>query len=76
MAQRALALELLSPDRGTISSYHLALAKLHLLRGEHDSAEASLKEALTDNFQVCIFPFPFYRLPLRRTPNALLSPAI
>uniref|UniRef100_A0A9J7X8B3 Cilia and flagella associated protein 70 n=1 Tax=Cyprinus carpio carpio TaxID=630221 RepID=A0A9J7X8B3_CYPCA len=51
MAQRALALELLSPDRGTISSYHLALAKLHLLRGEHDSAEASLKEALTDNFQ-------------------------
>ncbi|KAL1278809.1 hypothetical protein QQF64_025482 [Cirrhinus molitorella] len=51
MAQRALALELLSPDRGTISSYHLALAKLHLLRGEHDSAEASLKEALIDNFQ-------------------------
>uniref|UniRef100_A0A672NL15 Uncharacterized protein n=1 Tax=Sinocyclocheilus grahami TaxID=75366 RepID=A0A672NL15_SINGR len=51
MAQRALALELLSPDRGTISSYHLALAKLHLLRGEHNSAEASLKEALTDNFQ-------------------------
>ncbi|XP_026095970.1 cilia- and flagella-associated protein 70 [Carassius auratus] len=51
MAQRALALELLSPDRGTISSYHLALAKLHLLRGEHDSAEASLKEALTDHFQ-------------------------
>uniref|UniRef100_A0A671T7N7 Cilia and flagella associated protein 70 n=1 Tax=Sinocyclocheilus anshuiensis TaxID=1608454 RepID=A0A671T7N7_9TELE len=51
MAQRALALELLSPDRGTISSYHLALAKLHLLRGEHDSTEASLKEALTDNFQ-------------------------
>ncbi|RXN24181.1 cilia- and flagella-associated 70 [Labeo rohita] len=51
MAQRALALELLSPDRGTVSTYHLALAKLHLLRGEHDSAEASLKEALTDNFQ-------------------------
>ncbi|KAI2666862.1 Cilia- and flagella-associated protein 70 [Labeo rohita] len=42
---------LLSPDRGTVSTYHLALAKLHLLRGEHDSAEASLKEALTDNFQ-------------------------
>ncbi|KAL0196673.1 hypothetical protein M9458_005213, partial [Cirrhinus mrigala] len=58
MAQRALALELLSPDRGTVSSYHLALAKLHLLRGEHDSAESSLKEALTDNFQACIFPPP------------------
>ncbi|XP_048057772.1 cilia- and flagella-associated protein 70 [Megalobrama amblycephala] len=51
MAQRTLALELLSPDRGTISSYHLALAQLQLLRGEHDSAEASLKEALADNFQ-------------------------
>ncbi|XP_043090031.1 cilia- and flagella-associated protein 70 [Puntigrus tetrazona] len=51
MAQRALALELLSPDRGTVSSYHLALAKLHLLRGDHDSAEASLKEALADDFQ-------------------------
>lgn len=71
MAQRALALELLSPDRGTISSYHLALAKLHLLRGEHDSAEASLKEALTDHFQVCIFPCPFYRFDLRRTSNSL-----
>ncbi|XP_056117732.1 cilia- and flagella-associated protein 70 [Rhinichthys klamathensis goyatoka] len=51
MSQRTLALELLSPDRGTVSSYHLALARLHLLRGEHDSAEASLKEALIDNFQ-------------------------
>uniref|UniRef100_A0A8C1T1N5 Uncharacterized protein n=1 Tax=Cyprinus carpio TaxID=7962 RepID=A0A8C1T1N5_CYPCA len=35
-----------SPDRGTISSYHLALAKLYLLRGEQDSAEATLKDAM------------------------------
>lgn len=51
MAQRTLALELLSPNRGTISSYHLALAQLQLLRGEHDGAEASLQNALTNNFQ-------------------------
>lgn len=51
MAQRALAQELLSPDRGTNSSYHLALAQLQLLRGEHNSAEESLREALKDNFQ-------------------------
>ncbi|KTG06296.1 hypothetical protein cypCar_00020010, partial [Cyprinus carpio] len=42
-----------SPDRGTISSYHLALAKLYLLRGEQDSAEATLKDAMAHNFQVC-----------------------
>lgn len=52
MAQRALAQELLSPDRGSNGSYHLALAQLQLLRGEHNSAEESLREALTDNFQV------------------------
>ncbi|XDV12377.1 hypothetical protein PO909_001071 [Leuciscus waleckii] len=53
MSQRTLALELLSPDRGdsSISSYHLALARFHLLRGEHDSAEATLEEALIHNIQ-------------------------
>ncbi|XP_051569231.1 cilia- and flagella-associated protein 70 [Myxocyprinus asiaticus] len=51
MAQRALALELLSPDRGTNSLFHLALAQLQLLRGEHDSAEDSLREALSDDIQ-------------------------
>ncbi|XP_051987300.1 cilia- and flagella-associated protein 70 isoform X2 [Xyrauchen texanus] len=51
MAQRALALELLSPDRGSNSLFHLALAQLQLLRGEHESAEDSLREALSDNIQ-------------------------
>ncbi|XP_056609963.1 cilia- and flagella-associated protein 70 isoform X2 [Triplophysa dalaica] len=51
MAQRALAQQLLSPDRGSNSSYHLALAQLQLLRGEHNSAEESLREALTHNLQ-------------------------
>ncbi|KAI7803804.1 putative tetratricopeptide repeat protein 18 [Triplophysa rosa] len=51
MAHRALAQELLSPDRGSNSSYHLALAQLQLLRGEHNSAEESLREALTHNLQ-------------------------
>lgn len=50
-----------SPDRGTISSYHLALAKLYLLRGEQDSAEATLKDAMAHNFQVCIIPFTLHR---------------
>ncbi|KAA0706143.1 Cilia- and flagella-associated protein 70 [Triplophysa tibetana] len=51
MAQRALAQQLLSPDRGSNSSYHLALAQLQLLRGEHNSAEESLREALTHNLK-------------------------
>lgn len=51
MAQRALAQELLSPDRG-LGSYHLALAQLQLLRGDHSSAEESLREALMDNYEV------------------------
>ncbi|XP_073669900.1 cilia- and flagella-associated protein 70 isoform X2 [Paramisgurnus dabryanus] len=50
MAQRALAQELLSPDRG-LGSYHLALAQLQLLRGDHSSAEESLREALMDNYE-------------------------
>ncbi|XP_062841100.1 cilia- and flagella-associated protein 70, partial [Trichomycterus rosablanca] len=51
MAQRALAQELLCPDGGPSSLYHLALAHLHMLRGEYSSAEASLQEALNNNFQ-------------------------
>ncbi|XP_067278948.1 cilia- and flagella-associated protein 70 [Pseudorasbora parva] len=51
MAQRTLALELVSPNRGPISSYHIALAQLQLQRGEHERTEASLKEALTSNIQ-------------------------
>ncbi|XP_055754659.1 cilia- and flagella-associated protein 70 isoform X1 [Salvelinus fontinalis] len=51
MAQRALAQELLCPEGGLSSSYHLALARLQLLRAEYGSAESSLKEALNDSFQ-------------------------
>ncbi|XP_036445879.1 cilia- and flagella-associated protein 70 [Colossoma macropomum] len=51
MAQRALAQELLCPDEGPSSSYHLALAKVQLLQGQYSSAEASLQEALNDSFQ-------------------------
>ncbi|XP_041719747.2 cilia- and flagella-associated protein 70 isoform X2 [Coregonus clupeaformis] len=51
MAQRALAQELLCPEGGLSSSYHLALARLQLLRAEYSSAESSLKEALNDSFQ-------------------------
>uniref|UniRef100_A0A673WKE9 Cilia and flagella associated protein 70 n=1 Tax=Salmo trutta TaxID=8032 RepID=A0A673WKE9_SALTR len=51
MAQRALAQELLCPEGGLSSSYHLALARLQLLRAEYGSAESSLKEALHDSFQ-------------------------
>uniref|UniRef100_A0AAZ3P9I3 Cilia and flagella associated protein 70 n=1 Tax=Oncorhynchus tshawytscha TaxID=74940 RepID=A0AAZ3P9I3_ONCTS len=51
MAQRALAQELLCPGGGLSSSYHLALARLQLLRAEYGSAESSLKEALNDSFQ-------------------------
>ncbi|XP_045575823.1 cilia- and flagella-associated protein 70 isoform X2 [Salmo salar] len=51
MAQRALAQELLCPEGGLSSSYHLALARLQLLRAEYSSAESSLKEALHDSFQ-------------------------
>ncbi|XP_010862616.2 cilia- and flagella-associated protein 70 [Esox lucius] len=51
MAQRALAHEVLSPEGGLSSSYHLALARLHLLRAEYGSAEYNLKEALKDSFQ-------------------------
>eukprot|EP00063_Salmo_salar_P067087 XP_014041922.1 PREDICTED: cilia- and flagella-associated protein 70-like [Salmo salar] len=50
MAQRALAQELLCPEGGLSSSYHLALARLQLLRAEYGSAESSLKEALHDSF--------------------------
>uniref|UniRef100_A0A8L0DNZ6 Cilia and flagella associated protein 70 n=1 Tax=Oncorhynchus mykiss TaxID=8022 RepID=A0A8L0DNZ6_ONCMY len=49
MAQRALAQELLCPGGGLSSSYHLALARLQMLRAEYGSAESSLKEALNDN---------------------------
>ncbi|KAK3520313.1 hypothetical protein QTP70_021357 [Hemibagrus guttatus] len=51
MAQRALAQELLCPDGGPSSSYFLALAQIQLLRGEYSSAEASLQQALSHNFQ-------------------------
>uniref|UniRef100_A0A673WNT1 Cilia and flagella associated protein 70 n=1 Tax=Salmo trutta TaxID=8032 RepID=A0A673WNT1_SALTR len=47
----ALAQELLCPEGGLSSSYHLALARLQLLRAEYGSAESSLKEALHDSFQ-------------------------
>uniref|UniRef100_A0A8C7L6W7 Cilia and flagella associated protein 70 n=1 Tax=Oncorhynchus kisutch TaxID=8019 RepID=A0A8C7L6W7_ONCKI len=47
----ALAQELLCPGGGLSSSYHLALARLQLLRAEYGSAESSLKEALNDSFQ-------------------------
>uniref|UniRef100_W5M3G9 Cilia and flagella associated protein 70 n=1 Tax=Lepisosteus oculatus TaxID=7918 RepID=W5M3G9_LEPOC len=46
MAQRALAQELLCPDGGPSSSYHVALARLHLQRGEFDDADKNLQEAL------------------------------
>ncbi|KAM9457661.1 cilia- and flagella-associated protein 70 [Clarias gariepinus] len=51
MAQRALAQELLCPDGGPSSSYHMALAQLQLLRGEYSAAEASLQQTFSDNFQ-------------------------
>ncbi|KAJ8002249.1 hypothetical protein DPEC_G00177940 [Dallia pectoralis] len=51
MAQMDLAQELLCPEFGLSSSYHLALARLHLLRAEYDNAEYNLKEALKDSFQ-------------------------
>ncbi|XP_060758371.1 cilia- and flagella-associated protein 70 [Neoarius graeffei] len=51
MAQRALAQELLCLDGGRSSSYHLALAQVQLLRGEYSSAEASLQQAFSDNYQ-------------------------
>ncbi|KAJ8346043.1 hypothetical protein SKAU_G00302360 [Synaphobranchus kaupii] len=46
MSQRALAQELLCPEGGRSSCYHLALARLHLLSGDFCSAEANLREAL------------------------------
>ncbi|TRY97278.1 hypothetical protein DNTS_020573, partial [Danionella cerebrum] len=51
MAQRTLALELLSPDRGSLGSYHLALARLQMLRGDLESTEDSLNQALIYDFQ-------------------------
>ncbi|KAG5279454.1 hypothetical protein AALO_G00077950 [Alosa alosa] len=51
MAQRALAQELLCPEGGLSSSYHLALAQLHTLRGEYGSAETSLSAALRDSYE-------------------------
>ncbi|XP_006637093.3 cilia- and flagella-associated protein 70 isoform X1 [Lepisosteus oculatus] len=51
MAQRALAQELLCPDGGPSSSYHVALARLHLQRGEFDDADKNLQEALQDSFE-------------------------
>ncbi|XP_046893282.1 cilia- and flagella-associated protein 70 [Hypomesus transpacificus] len=51
MAQRALAQELLCPDGGLSSSYHLAMARLQLQRAEYGSAQLSLQEALKDSFQ-------------------------
>lgn len=68
MAQRALAQELLCPEGGLSSSYHLALARLQLLRAEYSSAESSLKEALHDSFQVAptdiSSPIPRHKLSL------------
>ncbi|CAB1342463.1 unnamed protein product [Coregonus sp. 'balchen'] len=68
MAQRALAQELLCPEGGLSSSYHLVLARLQLLRAEYGSAESSLKEALNDSFQVAptdvSSPFPRHKLSL------------
>ena len=52
MAQRALAQELLCPEGGLSSCYHLALAQLHTLRGEYCSAETSLSAALSDSYEV------------------------
>uniref|UniRef100_A0AAR2JS08 Cilia and flagella associated protein 70 n=1 Tax=Pygocentrus nattereri TaxID=42514 RepID=A0AAR2JS08_PYGNA len=49
MAQRALAQQLLCPDGGPSSSYHLALAHVKLLQGQYSSAKASLQESLNDN---------------------------
>ncbi|XP_028841573.1 cilia- and flagella-associated protein 70-like isoform X2 [Denticeps clupeoides] len=46
MAQRALSQELLCPQGGLSASYHLALARLHMLRGEYADAESGLQEAL------------------------------
>ncbi|KAI4878195.1 hypothetical protein NFI96_018270, partial [Prochilodus magdalenae] len=51
MAQRALAQELLCPDGGPSSAYHLALAHVQLLQGKFSSAETSLQEALGNGFQ-------------------------
>ncbi|XP_035254634.1 cilia- and flagella-associated protein 70 [Anguilla anguilla] len=51
MAERALAQQLLCPEGGRSSCYHLALARLHLLSGDYCSAEASLKEALDGGLQ-------------------------
>ncbi|XP_042564492.1 cilia- and flagella-associated protein 70 isoform X2 [Clupea harengus] len=51
MAQRALAQELLCPEGGLSSCYHLALAQLHTLRGEYCSAETSLSAALSDSYE-------------------------
>ncbi|KAL7849928.1 hypothetical protein SRHO_G00192770 [Serrasalmus rhombeus] len=51
MAQRALAQQLLCPDGGPSSSYHLALAHVKLLQGQYSSAKASLQESLNDSFQ-------------------------
>ncbi|KAL0993444.1 hypothetical protein UPYG_G00107960 [Umbra pygmaea] len=52
MAQRALGQELLCPEGGPSSSYYLALARLHMLRGDYDSADDNLKKALKDSVQV------------------------
>ncbi|KAJ8251492.1 hypothetical protein GJAV_G00221940 [Gymnothorax javanicus] len=51
MAERALAQHLLCAGGGRSSSYHLALARLHLLSGDYCSAEADLKEALNGGLQ-------------------------
>ncbi|KAL4658147.1 cilia- and flagella-associated protein 70 [Arapaima gigas] len=51
MAQRALAQELLCPEGGPSSSYHLALAKLQLLSGDFGGAEVNLTKALKDTFE-------------------------
>ncbi|XP_062387360.1 cilia- and flagella-associated protein 70 isoform X3 [Sardina pilchardus] len=50
-AQRVLAQELLCPEAGLSSSYHLALAQLHTLRGEYGSAETNLSAALRDSYE-------------------------
>lgn len=57
MAQRALAQELLCPEGGLTSGYHLALAQLHTLRGEYSSAETNLSAALKDSYEVILALF-------------------
>ncbi|XP_056141224.1 cilia- and flagella-associated protein 70 [Lampris incognitus] len=51
VAERALSQELLCSDGGPSISYHLALARLQLLRKDYRSAATSLEEVLHHNSQ-------------------------